>query len=218
MQEYKNTREYADWITKKAPCLGMIPFLGNKITNTNTVSGLTNVLWHRKSQFQTQLFIAEPNVIIPKHKHPDVDEVMIWLGGQAGHYHEGERLTTKFLRDNVDTKTGESKLEDKWFKLHSKGDPQWWVINSDQMPSMDRLTFGETKANVYHGTIFGPGGGCYLLCQHWLNGVKPTSIEDNTDVKEPQTQESLTWKDAAYNEEENSPFYDEDGEQIKIEE
>ena len=63
----------------------MIPFLGKDIVVQG--NGVMSVLWHRKGQFQTELYIAAPNTIIPSHCHPGIDDMAIVLGGQvkAGH-------------------------------------------------------------------------------------------------------------------------------------
>ena len=55
MKQWKNIREYADWITHESPTWGMIPWLGNNVVNGS--DKFMSVIWHRKGQFQTELII-----------------------------------------------------------------------------------------------------------------------------------------------------------------
>ena len=199
---YTNVREYADWIITKLPKFGMIPFIGNNIVSGH--DGLLAVQWHKKGQFMTQLYIAKPNMILPKHKHPNVDDINIILGGQIHGAHKGKWTLRALDKSKINELTGESIDDSNWFKLATIQPSvlDVWKEMSDQLPNPYRLSQYETKAGDSHGVQFGPGGGCMITCQHWLDG-KPTCIMDDNDVEVIQPQENLTWKDVAYKETED---------------
>ena len=211
---YTNIREYTNWVIQELPKFGMIPFLGNNIVTGH--SGLLAVNWHLQGQFLTQLYIARPNMKLPEHKHSNVDDINVVLGGQIHPSHKGIWGHDEFFLERINKKTGESNVEDEWFKLVSPYGgytQEWWSRNSDTEPNPFRLSQGETKANTPHGVQFGPGGGCFLTCQHWKKG-KPTCIMDNYDKEVIRPQDELTWKDVAPDEHKEWPFINEKGNRI----
>ena len=50
------------------------------------VEGVTGVVIFRKDAFQVQHFIVNPNVVIPDHKHPNVDSYEVALAGMQFSY------------------------------------------------------------------------------------------------------------------------------------
>lgn len=44
---------------------------------------LTGIVLHRQEQFQTQLFLAQPGLVIPSHTHPNVDSFEVALYGMT---------------------------------------------------------------------------------------------------------------------------------------
>ena len=37
------------------------------------IEGVSGIVLYRNEQFQVELFICQPNLVIPEHTHPDVD-------------------------------------------------------------------------------------------------------------------------------------------------
>ena len=61
--------------------------------NLSFADGVIGFVLHREGQFQTQLFIAEPNVVVPDHIHPNVDSFEVALHGTTLR-HSGMTLIT----------------------------------------------------------------------------------------------------------------------------
>jgi hypothetical protein len=171
---------YYDWITKKTPSIGWVPF-ENPIWQ---VENVTSVLIHRENQFQTQMFIVQPNTIIPEHTHPNVDSIEIYVGGEIQFSHKGKFVTEK----KTCIKNKESSCNTAFLR-------------------------GQTirvKPNDIHGGVIGKQGGVFYSVQHWLNDVKPHCVAADyigktmgshhlDQVKSGQAwfNNSLTIKDAA---------------------
>ena len=51
--------------------------------NLSFADGVIGFVLHREGQFQTQLFIVEPNVVIPDHIHPNVDSFEVAIHGMT---------------------------------------------------------------------------------------------------------------------------------------
>jgi hypothetical protein len=137
---------YCNWIVKESPFLGWVPFQKPMWQ----IENVTSVLMHREGQFQTQMFIAPPDLIIPEHTHPNVDSIEIYIGGEIRFSHKG-----KFVNDQQDCIENSNSL----FKT--------------------ALLRGQTirvKPNDIHGGIFGKQGGIFYSVQHWLNNVKPHCV------------------------------------------
>lgn len=194
MKQWKNIREYADWITHESPTWGMIPWLGNNVVNGS--DKFMSVIWHRKGQFQTELYIVAPNYILASHSHPFIDDMVIRLGGQI-----------------IGASLGQwgSRLQDKSYDA-VKG----MSVNGkdDSLLDPNRLQRFYTKPGNTHGAIFGPGGGCFLTCQHWKDELKPCDFKHKEELGEKKNQEDLTWKDVAYNEDYELKHLNEIGERL----
>ncbi len=57
------------------------------------IEGVSGIVLYRKNNFQVELFICEPNTIIPEHTHPDVDSYELFLYGMK-FTHSGEEVIT----------------------------------------------------------------------------------------------------------------------------
>mgnify|MGYP001240419812 CR=1 FL=1 len=160
------------------PPIGSVPLLNA----VHQIENVWSVIWHRDGQFQTQLFIAPPNCIIPEHTHPNVDSYECYVGGQIRFSHSGKWVSPKEMFTSADN--GGTAVE--------------------------RGELIRVKPNDWHGGVFGPGGGVFLSLQHWLNGVKPHCVAADyvgavmgekhfaqVVYGSPKLQPSLTWVDAA---------------------
>ena len=45
------------------------------------IEGVSGIVLYRNKNYQVELFICQPNIIIPEHKHPDVDSYECFLYG-----------------------------------------------------------------------------------------------------------------------------------------
>jgi hypothetical protein len=107
---------------------------------------------HRAGEFQAQLFICEPNSAIPEHTHPNVDSFEAHVGGDLHFYVEGAPSIP------------EDHLHDR-----RNGASRWW----------GRAV--RVRQGVKHHLKVGPAGGAFVSVQRWLNGVAPTSVDDDWD-------------------------------------
>ena len=116
--------------------------------STHFVEGLTSSCIYRSDQFQVEFVTVAPNTDIPQHFHPNVDSYEVVLKGME-FVLNGEVI----LPMNVAEKQrSDSNLSKKHYE------------NVRVLPKSS------------HGGRSGPNGGCFLSVQHWLNGVKPTSV------------------------------------------
>jgi quercetin dioxygenase-like cupin family protein len=82
-------REFLDELTDFAT-----RYTGFKMFNTlvpydkplSFVEGVTGLVLYRQPPFQVQLFIVQPNVLIPEHHHPNVDSYEYLLHGMNFSY------------------------------------------------------------------------------------------------------------------------------------
>tara|TARA_B100002019_G_C20936000_1_gene434461 strand:+ start:95 stop:583 length:489 start_codon:yes stop_codon:yes gene_type:complete len=108
--------------------------------NLSFTDGMIGFVLHREGQFQTQLFIGEPDVVIPNHIHPNVDSFEVALHG-ATLRHSGMIILTP-------------ESDSAGMALYV-GHDHW------------------------HGGFASKDGGCFLSVQKWLNGVPPSSVEND---------------------------------------
>lgn len=176
-----------------APTIGMVP----EMNPIHKIEDVTSVLWYRKKPFQVQMFIVPPNYIIPEHTHPNVDSFEVMLGGQISFSKNGKWVAEKDLA---------------------------FQPKSQSMPNLAprRGACIRVLPNDLHGGAFGPSGGVFMSVQHWLNDTDPHCVSADYDGKtmgdhhhsmvkfgeavSKGGQENLTWKDAAYLEEEPPEF------------
>ena len=55
------------------------------------IEGVSGVVLYRRDNFQVELFICQPNTVIPEHTHPDVDSYECFLYGMK-FTHSGETI------------------------------------------------------------------------------------------------------------------------------
>lgn len=111
------------------------------------VEGVTGLVLRRDGPFQVQLFICHPGTVIPEHCHPNVDSYEVGLRGMELRV-RGRRVLPMRM----------AKLTD------GAGLP------------VTLGTFIRVKAGDLHSATAGEDGGAFLSVQHWLNGIKPTSV------------------------------------------
>ena len=113
------------------------------------IEGVSGVVLYRKKSFQVELFICQPNTVIPEHTHPDVDSFELFLYGmQFSH-------------------SGETVISDQQAMQDTNGLPSWAYKTLRVRP------------NDTHGGKASKFGGAFISIQHWLNGVDPTHVSSN---------------------------------------
>ena len=140
--------QFADWYLSKLPDMPVKPPALASIAVVEGVSGV--VLW-REDDLQVQMFVCEPNTVIPAHTHPDVDSYEVHLTGGIDFYVDGKlalphKAATKIKKDGT-------------MKCYG------WATR--------------VRQNMAHSGKVGEQGAAFLSIQHWLNGVKPSSVGDN---------------------------------------
>jgi quercetin dioxygenase-like cupin family protein len=55
------------------------------------IEGVSGIVLYRVKSFQVELFICQPNCVIPQHTHPDVDSYECFLYGMK-FTHSGETI------------------------------------------------------------------------------------------------------------------------------
>ena len=120
-------------------------------TPVHFVEKVVGITIYSRDQFQVQLFSCEPNGVIPKHKHPNVDSFEVALWGME----LSADVCGKYRR----------------------------ILSIKQAPKRPYLTI-RILPSCLHGAKAGPQGGCFLSVQHWLNGVKPSSVGNDWDGNE----------------------------------
>ena len=115
------------------------------------IEGVSGVVIYRRDNFQVELFICQPNTVIPEHTHPDVDSYECFLYGM------------KF------THGGETVISDEQAQEEIEG-----------MPAYAYQTI-RVRPNDPHGGTASKNGGAFISIQKWLNGVEPTHVSSNWD-------------------------------------
>lgn len=182
-KEFKDVTEFLHYFLENTDCLLSVPsHTGPIVTMAQDVTAL---LVCRKEQFQVEMIIVPPNSFIPEHVHPNIDSYEVAVGG-------GMCLS----------RNGNWTVEET---LDIKG---YW---SPENPNLNHERGGaiRVKPGDVHGGCFGHEGAVFYSVQHWLNGVKPTSVAHDYsgkvlgpdhEVKEGMTKyvkQNLTWRDAA---------------------
>ncbi len=112
------------------------------------VEGVSTIVLYRNGQFQVQMVVASPDTHIPAHKHPNVDSYEVFLRGMEFE-HDGKIVLTKGRCERKNIITDMSRYHGTILR----------VLPMDS-----------------HGGISGATGGAFLSVQHWLNGIKPSSV------------------------------------------
>lgn len=113
------------------------------------IEGVSGIVLYRSKPYQVELFICQPNLIIPEHTHPDVDSYECFLYGMK-FTHSGETVMSE-----------EEALEEQ----------DGYPINAYQTIRV--------KPNDLHGGTASKNGGAFISIQHWLNDVEPTHVSSN---------------------------------------
>ena len=119
-------------------------------SSVSIVEKVKGVVLYREDNKQVQLFIVEPNTIIPQHHHPDVDSYEMLLCGMEFN------INNKIILP---------------LRLSS-------LTNKEGQPLGSRFLL-RVKPNYIHGGKSGPNGGAFISIQLWLNNKNPTSVGEN---------------------------------------
>lgn len=115
------------------------------------IEGVSGIVLYRNENYQVELFICQPNTIIPEHTHPDVDSYECFLYGM------------KF------THSGETVIDSEQALEETEG-----------MPAYAYQTI-RVRPNDPHGGTASKNGGAFISIQRWLNNVEPTHVSSNWD-------------------------------------
>jgi hypothetical protein len=163
-----------------------IPY-GQDYPVVHRVQDVTSTIIYRKDVFQIQLFVAQPNTIVPEHTHPNCESYEVLMGGDVSFSTHGRWVTEKdflYLNRNKELIPGTHPFRARC--LHIPPD-------------------------CLHGGVFGPRGAAWWSVQKWLNGVDPSCVGNDYTGKTcgeehavPETgdpivmkKEQLVWQDAA---------------------
>ena len=117
------------------------------------IEGVSGIVLYRHRQFQVELFISQPNLVIPEHTHPNIDSFEVALYGM------------KFTHSGKIAITHDQAFEEQ----------NGYPINAYQTIRV--------KPNDLHGGTASKTGGAFISIQHWLNGVEPTHVSSDWDGK-----------------------------------
>ena len=145
MKHTKNDdlKEFKNWYLKNNTI--QIPY-NNPLMFIDGIMGIT---LYRKEQFQVQLFICEPNVIIKEHLHPNIDSYEMFLWGME-FTHKGKTIINK----------------------------QMALLERNNMPRCSNWTL-RIKQNELHGGQSSNKGGAFISIQKWLNNIKPSHVSED---------------------------------------
>lgn len=150
--ESHSLEDFLNWFLNAGPHIGLMPFLKPfKVTYFNEEKRAYTLNWYTKGPFQVQLIIMDPNSIIPKHKHPNMDSFEVYAGGQINFFKNGELETEDF--NLVDTT--------KIYQSKNRGD------------------FLRILPGDMHNGDFGPEGGVFFSVQKWQNGISPKDVTED---------------------------------------
>lgn len=96
----------------------------------------------RQGEFQVQLWLCQPNSEVPDHRHPNIDQIQIYVSGEVALRWEGNPAVDMSKLQDVD-EHGCSVLNGRFIRVRP----------------------GES-----HGATIGPNGGAFMGIQRWLNG------------------------------------------------
>jgi len=112
---------------------------------------LPGVALYRSGAFQVQLFVFPPNTYVPRHRHPDVDTIEIYVAGDYD-FRVGD-ISAIPLNHLHDRRNGVSR---------------WWGRGVRVGP------------NDWHELQVFEAGACFLSVQHWLRD-EPSSVGNDWD-------------------------------------
>jgi len=115
------------------------------------IEGVHGITIYRHEPYQVQLFSCKPNTIIPPHKHPNIDSYEVSLRGMEFDLH------------------GETVL------------PLWWAMKGHESTNLPNEWYNVIRVlpDSEHSAKAHETGGCFMSVQHWLNGIKPSSVAND---------------------------------------
>ena len=124
------------------------------VNNLTFMEGYVGYTVHRYKQFQTQLFIGQPNAVVPDHIHPNVDSFEVYISGMTFRHSDEIVATPKT------TKPGEAiyVAHNDWHGGWAGPDggcflsvQQW--LNNTKPTSVERDWEGETMGTIHQNLI-----------------------------------------------------------------
>lgn len=185
-EEFADVTEFLHYFLENTDCLLSVP--SNTGPIIHKAQDTTALVVYRKGQFQVELIIQPPDTFIPEHVHPNIDSYEVGLGGSMCLSRNGNWI----VNETIDIQTRPVPDEEN-------------VLNHNRK----RGAAIRVKPGDIHGGCFAELGGVFYSVQHWLNGVKPTSVAHDYsgkvlgpdhEVKDGMTKyvkQDLTWRDAA---------------------
>ncbi len=122
------------------------------------IDGILGLTLFRFNQYQVQLFLAGPDVVVPEHTHPNVASYEVALFG-VELTHKGKIIVP------MECAMTPQPMAPPW------GNPV----------SVDYFRRLRVNTNDVHGCRTGPMGGSFMSLQEWRNGIKPTSVVADWD-------------------------------------
>ena len=74
--------KFADWYLR-GNCNGILNRIKPPAVQPMLIDGIAGITLYQKDQFQVEMFVCQPNVIIPEHIHPNVDSFEVCLYGMS---------------------------------------------------------------------------------------------------------------------------------------
>lgn len=140
---YDPLLEFARWYLAQPMGIPLSPAAG--MTRVGAFSGL---VLYRCGQFQAQLWLCDANAEIPDHRHPNVDQIQVYVSGQVYLRKNGVPvILPEELQEQVDGRSNANGVS---------------------------IRVGPEDT---HGATIGPMGGAFVNLQQWRDGIAPTSVE-----------------------------------------
>lgn len=139
-----SVKEFAEWY-RDNKCPIRPPHDGSVYVTDRAVS----YVLYREGQYQAELYLIGPGEMPPEHTHPNVENMIMVLGGTLECSVDGNKLDAE---------------------------PYWDKANADGTSAMFGVLTGELKYPSTHTVGGGPRGVALISFERWPDGVKPTSI------------------------------------------
>lgn len=141
--------EFFDWYWAEGPALFQAPMDG-----ASFVGNGPGLVIFREAPFQVQLFICNPDSVIPEHTHPTVESYEVHVSGDVEFFVAGQQThpTEALQRTRRD-----SNVQRAWgYRQH-------------------------VPPGAPHHAVIGSKGGAFVSVQKWPAGAEPTSIDEDWD-------------------------------------
>lgn len=140
---WNTLEEFVDWYKKNNYPLRP-PFEDKVYVNDNSHS----FVLYREGQYQAELYLVAPNSYVPPHSHPQLENIIIVLGGE------------------MDLKNGENYYDLTPFFDEPAPNGTSKLFGASTLKMVPGV---EHEVN-----IFGKGA-AFISMEKWVDGVKPTS-------------------------------------------